>query len=98
MENRRIEFHPEAAEEIVGAHEWYEVRSPVAANAFTFELNRALETVLDAPERWPTDRFGLRRYLLHRFPFCIVYRLKEQVVEVIAVAHLRRKPGYWRTR
>jgi plasmid stabilization system protein ParE len=39
-----------------------------------------------------------RRILLHRFPFFIVYRFRQARIEIVAVAHARRRPGYWRER
>lgn len=47
--------------------------------------------------RWPV-KSGVRRYVLRRFPFLIVYRVLESQVEVIAVTHARRRPGYWKSR
>jgi len=54
--------------------------------------------ILEAPERWPEHLQGTRRFLLHRFPFSIVYRLKGDVIEVVAIAHAKRRPGYWKRR
>jgi hypothetical protein len=47
--------------------------------------------------RWPT-KSGVRRYVMCRFPFLVVYRVVGSEIEVIAVAHARRRPGYWRSR
>jgi toxin ParE1/3/4 len=41
---------------------------------------------------------GLRRYLFHRFPYMLVYRETGAVILVIAVAHARRRPGFWKER
>jgi len=61
-------------------------------------LDRAIERIADAPSRWPAFRHGTRRFLLRRFPFSVVYREAGETVQVIAVAHGRRKPGYWKGR
>ncbi len=58
----------------------------------------ALNQIQDNYERWPTYLYGTRRYLLKRFPFVIVYRAAESRIEIIAVAHGRRRPGYWAAR
>jgi plasmid stabilization system protein ParE len=71
---------------------------PQAAAAFLSELEHAVGRVREAPERWPRIAGRLRRYVLPRFPFSLVYRLMRTEIEVIAVAHHRRKPGYWRFR
>jgi len=92
---REIELHPEAVSEARAAREWYAERSPVVAQAFVDELERALERVGDRPEAWPPYLHGTRRYLLHRFPFLLVYRVSTGGLQVVAVAHAKRRPGYW---
>lgn len=98
MANPTVEFHPDAAVEVVAAREWYEARSPSAAKAFAGEFDRAMATIVEAPHRWPKDKHGLHRYLLHRFPFSIVYRMEDRGIRVIAVAHGHRRPRYWQFR
>lgn len=98
MAEREFRFHPAAAEEAGGALEWYAARSPRAAAAFLSELEHAVAQVRDTPERWPRIAGRVRRYVFPRFPFSLVYRLTRADIEVIAVAHHRRKPGYWRSR
>lgn len=70
-----VEFHPEALSEAEAAADWYRERSPRAADAFLAELDRAIETIAAAPERYPMFLGGTRRFLLRRFPFSVVYRM-----------------------
>ena len=93
-----VRFHPEAVREAIAAYDWYAARSLTAARGFRDELGHAVDTVGDDPERWP--RYGdlARRYLFPRFPFSLIYRVRGKEVEVLAVAHGKRKPGYWRSR
>lgn len=98
MNGRRLEIHPEAEAEARVARAWYSDRSPIAGRVFLAELEHALAAVLEAPERWPADDLGLRRFLLRRYPFAVVYRVRDAAVQVIAVAHGRRRAGYWRSR
>lgn len=93
-----VEFHPEAAAEAQAAFAWYRERSAAVAAAFLDELDRAVERVSERPDRWPATGPGLRRFHLRRFPFAIVYRIIEERVQVVAVVHGRRRPGYWRAR
>jgi plasmid stabilization system protein ParE len=96
---RSVDFHPEAIAEALAAREWYSSRSGVAAaEAFDQELNRAIKLISEAPLRWPEYRFGTRRYLFRRFPYAVVYRIHSADIQVIAVAHARRRPGYWISR
>jgi toxin ParE1/3/4 len=93
-----IDVYPEARLEADAALDHYRERSPRAAEAFFLELQQARTAIQDSPELWATYLHGTRRYLLKRFPFVVVYRVTERRIEVIAVAHGRRKPGYWKVR
>jgi plasmid stabilization system protein ParE len=93
-----VGFHPEAIAEAAAAVQWYEKRSEAAAAAFLAELDRAIDSIGEAPERWPRYLHETRRFLFHRFPFAIVYRRVADSVQVVAVAHGRRRPGYWKGR
>jgi plasmid stabilization system protein ParE len=98
MSGRPVEFHPEALAEAEAAVAWYRERSFRAAEAFTDELTKAVATISEAPQRWPIFETGCRRFPLRRFPYLVIYREKPLSIEVLAVAHGRRRPGYWRTR
>jgi len=76
----------------------YAERSAIAARAFVSELNDSVARVADFPERWPRYLAGTRRYLFPNCPFSLVYRFTTKVVTIVAVAHHRRKPGYWKAR
>jgi plasmid stabilization system protein ParE len=94
----RLELHPEATSDGRAAYQWYKERSPKAAEAFLAELDQAIERVVASPNLWPTYLHGTKRYLMRRFPYGVVYRIVDDLVSVIAVAHTRRRPGYWRSR
>jgi plasmid stabilization system protein ParE len=93
-----VRFHPAAAEEAEAAYRWYAERSSAAAHGFREELRHAVEAVAEAPNRWPRYGARTRRYIFPRFPFSLIYRLRGNDVEVLAVAHGKRRPGYWRSR
>lgn len=93
-----VEFHPDAEWELTEAQAWYRQRSDVAAQAFALEIDHALRSITEAPERWPKMQRGERRFLLARFPYSILYRIRGNDIFIIAVAHLKRRPGYWRSR
>lgn len=98
MARPTLEFHPEAIEEARTAKQWYAERGALIADAFVAELDQAAKWILETPRRFPVYSHGTRRYLLHRFPYMVVFRETKCVVQVIAVAHARRKPGYWKGR
>lgn len=93
-----LEILPAALDEAEAAAAWYAERSPRAAAAFVAEVDRALALVAEAPERWSAHLLGTRRIPLRRFPYLIVYRVETSRILVVAVAHGRRRPGYWRDR
>ena len=91
-----IDVHPAASDEAEVAHYWYLERSPVAAARFLEELDRAVSEIGRSPEHGATYLHGTRCYLLRRFPYLLVYHQpRVDVVEVVAVAHGRKRPGYW---
>ena len=94
----KIEFHPEAIEETRAARAWYRERSTRAEKAFLGELRRALRQVRESPETWPKIERGARRFVLRRFPFSFVYRLTQDGIQILALAHGKRRPGYWSRR
>lgn len=98
MTAMRLEFHPDAVVEAEAQRLWYNERSHAAANGFAAELEAAFEVILELPDRWPLYIEGTRRYPLRRYPFFIVYRSVGEIVQILAIAHARRKPGYWTTR
>ena len=95
---RPVEVHPEAVLEAQAAYKWYHDRNDTAAEAFLAELDRAVELISESPMRWPIYLHGTRHFLLHRFPFGVVYRELGETLQIVAVAHGRRKPGYWKGR
>src|SRR5262245_56485244 len=93
-----LRFHPEAERELLEAQAWYRQRSEVAAQAFTLEIDRALNAIAAAPERWPLRPRGERRFILSTFPYAVLYRVRQDAIFITAVAHQRRRPGYWQRR
>jgi plasmid stabilization system protein ParE len=93
-----VEVHPLAADEAEAAERWYRERSETAAARFRRELDSAVERIAERPEAGAPYLEKSRRIPLRRFPFFIVYRFRQARIDVIAVAHARRRPGYWRKR
>ena len=98
MARPSVETHPEAIIEARAAYLWYAERNPTAGDAFMAALDQAVSQILNSPGRWPLHLHGTRKYLLRRFPYAVIYRATVNAIQIIAVAHGRRRPGYWRTR
>jgi plasmid stabilization system protein ParE len=91
-------LHPAARREIKEAHAWYAKRSFQAADGFYEELLPALDRVHDWPMQYPPHLYGTQRVVLMKYPFSIVYRELLHEIQVVAVAHSKRLPGYWAER
>jgi toxin ParE1/3/4 len=94
-----VEFHEEASAEYDAAFDWYQEHSVDAALKFDSEMDRALRQIKQAPQRWVSGSHATRRFLLRQFPFVLIYRERPSAsIQIIAVAHTSRRPGYWRKR
>jgi plasmid stabilization system protein ParE len=95
---RQLSLHPAAVEEAEAAARWYRERSPRAAKRFVLELTQVIDKILEAPVRWPQGAHGTRKANLPCFPFSVIYWESSDKVRILAVAHGRRRPGYWKDR
>jgi plasmid stabilization system protein ParE len=98
MAVKPLDLHPEALEEWKSAVAWYLERNETAAVNFVAEVDQAIELIAASPQRWPKGLHGTRKFVLQRFPFAVVYREKDTGIQVLAIAHGHRRPGYWKNR
>lgn len=101
--SRKLKISPEARRELREAVAWYETHghglgrellAAVREDLRRIEANPAAGSLLESVH----DAVGARRVLLKRFPYAIIYIQLEAHVRVLAFAHLRRRPGYWKNR
>ena len=71
---------------------------PAAEIAFLADVDHALAAILDAPQRWTPFVGGTHRYVFRKFPYTAIYFVDEDVVVIVAIAHDKREPDYWRGR
>jgi plasmid stabilization system protein ParE len=90
-----IRFLPAARQELDDAVEWYDQQLYGLGIEFLDELDKALHRIVRYPNSCEEIENGLRRCLINRFPYGIIYGLDATTVVVIAVAHLHREPRYW---
>ena len=93
-----IEFHPLAEIESEEATLYYEDRAEGLGLRYVDELNKAFDHIIQFPEAWPLVGSSVRKIGLNRFPFLVIYSIEEKYLLVLAVAHTRRKPFYWKDR
>ena len=96
-----IHFHRLAAREFRKARLWYYKKSATAAKKFVLAVDRALQRIIDHPERLPKMEKGFQYVRVNRFPYKIIFE-KQPTAEydyiIFAVYHTSRRPGYWRKR
>jgi len=88
-------FHPDAEKEFLEAIAYYEERQENLGYDFALEVHNAIQRALDFPETWPKLRDEVRRSLVRRFPFGLLYSVEEDHIFLIAVMHLHKHPDYW---
>jgi len=93
-----LKIHPLAEMELGEAARFYEERLAGLGEDFLVEINRCFSTARDVPALG-TPAYGRFRCLqVHRFPYSVVYEVLPDTILILAIAHRRRKPGYWRRR
>ena len=95
---REVPFLPAAEDEFLEAVAWYEADRAGLGAEFLAEVERATRRIVSFPEHGSPYLAGTRRIVLGRFPYSVVYWPDADDLLVVAVAHSRRKPGYWRSR
>lgn len=98
--NWTLHILPEAEDELLAAAEWYDAREAGLGVTFVRTVDQALTGILTAPLASPLWQHGqlYRRHVLRRFPYSILFIAEHPIVEVTAIAHAKRKPGYWLNR
>lgn len=92
----RIELSDEAQADLDAAIDWYiQEGALTAAGDFVAEIDRVLRLLSGFPELGVPGRHDTRALILHRLPYSLIYRLHDEVIRVIAIAHHSRRPGYW---
>ena len=91
-------FHPEAEEEFLGAINYYEDRERGLGYDFSIEVFATIQNIVIYPTAWPVIEEGVRRCLVHRFPYGVIYSIEQEEILILAVMHLHRHPGYWKNR
>jgi plasmid stabilization system protein ParE len=95
---RRFIVRPLAEADIDSAALGYESERPGLAARFLADLDRTFTRLGERPLQFPAIADGVRRALLHTFPYAVYFRASDDVLIVLAVLHLRRSPKMWRQR
>ena len=77
---------------------YYESREPGLGSRFAEEVERTSERILQYPEAWAPISKRTRRCLTNKFPYALIYQIRQDVILIVAVMHLHREPQSWRGR
>lgn len=91
----RIRAERRAAEELLAIRMWYRQQSPTAEASFFDAYERAKQTLRASPAAGAPFPGGTRRLVMTGFPYSVVYRTENDWVTIVAIAHAKRRPGYW---
>jgi len=90
-----IVFHRLADQELSDTAQYYELESPGLGVAFLDEVERCLRSIGKHPDSAPILLGSIRRRLLRRFPYALLYAVKPHSIRILAVMNLKRRPAYW---
>ena len=93
-----VSFHPEAEIELNEAIEYYEGIEPGLGYDLAIEVYSTIHRSVVLPKAWPVIRDEIRRSLVKRFPYGILYSEEHDGIFIVAVMHLHRQPDYWKHR
>jgi plasmid stabilization system protein ParE len=93
---RRLELHEDADRELSEAAAYYELERTGLGEAFVAEVEAAFGRVREHPDSAAETRPGIRRLVLLRFPYSLIYEARPDTIRILAVAHQRKRPYYWR--
>jgi toxin ParE1/3/4 len=98
-----FDFHPEARAEFFADVDWYYEREDGIGARFETAVRAAVDAAVDSPEswaKWPDwDREPIVRSKgVNDFPYRVIYFVEGESLTIVAVAHSKRRPGYWRER
>lgn len=91
----RPEFHRLADRELNEAAQYYDREEPGLGSSFLQEVDRCLQSIAAHPEAGVILRGSVRRRLLRRFPYALLYKIKPSGIRILAVMNLKRRPTYW---
>lgn len=94
----KIEFHPEALLEFEKAVGFYKQRGRMLGQRFAYEVRAVIARIDATPDRWLVLEQDVRLCRARVFPYAVLYTIEPDFILIVAIAHNKRRPGYWRDR
>lgn len=95
---KKTTFHEDADTEMIESARFYEERSLGLGLSFIDAVEQAVVHICENPKAYPLLGDNVRRKLVNRFPYGVIFTIENDQIRVLAIAHLKRRPGYWRYR
>ena len=95
---RRFIVRPLAEADLEEAASWYDEEQAGLGSRFLSDVDQVFGRIRERPQQFPVVSGDIRRALLHTFPYALYFRETDETIRVLAVLHLRRRPGLWRAR
>ncbi len=94
----KVDFLSIAETELNEAIEYYNKQSEGLGFEFAYEVQKTIERIIWFPEAWPKLSNRTRRCRCKRFPYGVIYQIRQVLILIAAIMHLHRKPNYWKDR
>lgn len=91
----KVVYSQYAKQELFDAIDFYEFEYKDLGQEFKAEVRRASIRILNYPQAWSVEKGDIRKCILHKFPYKILYSVEADHIFIIAIAHQHRKPDYW---
>src|SRR5579862_9487314 len=94
----RVKLSKGAKREFADAELRYDEACEGLGSEFYEAVVKGIAEIAQYPLRWPREQINVRRFLVKRFPYRIIYQIRKNEVVVVAIMHASRRPGYWQYR
>lgn len=92
---KKVRFLRPAELKLLDAAHYYELQATALGSEFLDKIDSAIQEICKYPEHWPVVKADIRRRLVHRFPYALLYRIDPEEIVIQATMHLHRRPDYW---
>lgn len=90
-----VSFNPFAEQELNEAAQYYRLENAALAESFLAEVRACCDHIVELPEAGPIVLGKMRRRLVRRFPYGVLYSIQPNAIRVLAIMNLKRRPAYW---
>ena len=96
--SHKISIHEAAESELNDAADFYDIACVNLGSVFIDEVQRTIKKISEFPEAAPVIRGQIRKKPIAKFPYSVIYSIHLDEIRILAIAHQKRRPFYWRSR